>query len=74
MCVCGTYRPELDEILDHRGPDDQTVERGVGQEQDEELVVGEPHTVVHPDRERGRTMRPEHNQATEVRGQRSAGL
>lgn len=43
-----THGPELDEVLQHRGCNEQAVEQGVRQEQDEELVVGEPHTVVDP--------------------------
>lgn len=44
----GTHCPELDEILQHGGGDEQTVHQRVGQEEDEKLVIGEPHTVVHP--------------------------
>lgn len=44
----GTHRPELYEILQHGGRNEQTVHQRVGQEQDEELVVGEAHAVVHP--------------------------
>lgn len=40
--------PELYEILQHGGCNEQTVHQRVGQEEDEELVVGESNTVVHP--------------------------
>lgn len=43
-----THRPELYEILQHSGCNEQTVHQGVGQEEDEKLVVGESYTVVHP--------------------------
>lgn len=43
-----THCPELDEVLQHRGSDEQAVEQRVRQEQDEELVIGETYTVVHP--------------------------
>lgn len=48
-CLCdATHCPELDEILEHGGSNEQTVQQWVGQEEDEELVVGKAHTVVHP--------------------------
>lgn len=43
-----THCPELYEILQHGGCDEQTVHQRVGQEEDEELVVGESYAVVHP--------------------------
>lgn len=43
-----THRPEFDEILQHGGCDEQTVHQRVGKEEDEELVIGESHAVVHP--------------------------
>lgn len=43
-----THCPELYEILQHGGCNEQTVHQRVGQEEDEELVVGESYTVVHP--------------------------
>lgn len=43
-----THCPEFDEILQHGGCDEQTVHQRVGQEEDEELVIGEAHTVVDP--------------------------
>lgn len=46
--LAATHRPEFDEILQHGGGDEQAVEQRVGQEEDEKLVVGESHTVVHP--------------------------
>ena len=45
MC---THCPELDEILQHSGSDEHTVNHGVGQEQDEVFIIGEAHAVVHP--------------------------
>lgn len=44
----GTHCPELDEVLQHGGGDEQAVHQRVGQEEDEELVVGEAHAVVDP--------------------------
>lgn len=56
-CVI-THGPELDEILQHGGCDEQAVKQRVGQEEDEELVVGEAHAVVHPgEREKGQGQR-----------------
>lgn len=46
--LVGTHCPEFYEVLQHGGRDEQTVHKRVGQEEDEELVVGETHTVVHP--------------------------
>lgn len=43
-----THCPEFDEILQYGGCDEQTVHQRVGQEENEKLVIGEPHTVVHP--------------------------
>lgn len=43
-----THCPELDEVLQHGGSDEEAVEQRVRQEQDEELVIGETHAVVHP--------------------------
>lgn len=43
-----THRPELDEVLQHGGGNEQAVHQRVGQEEDEELVVGEAHAVVDP--------------------------
>lgn len=43
-----THCPELYEILQHGGGNEQTVHQRVRQEEDEELVVGESDTVVHP--------------------------
>lgn len=50
----GTYHPELDEVLQIRGRDEEAVEQRVRQEQHEVLVVGESHTVVHPGGRRGK--------------------
>lgn len=50
-----THCPELDEVLQHGGSDEQAVQQWVGQEQDEELVVGETDTVVHPVTEKQET-------------------
>lgn len=47
-CFC-TYGPEFDEILDDCSTNYCTVEWGVGQEQDEELVIWESNTVIHPE-------------------------
>ena len=47
-CFC-TYGPEFDEILDDCSTNYCTVEWGVGQEQDKELVVWESNTVIHPE-------------------------
>ena len=47
VCVC-TYCPELDKVLQHCASDEQAVDHGVAQEQNEELVVGEAHTVIYP--------------------------
>lgn len=44
----GTHCPEFDEVLQHGGGDEQAVHQRVGQEEDEELVVGEAHAVVDP--------------------------
>ena len=44
-----TYCPEFDEILNDCSTNDYTVEWCVGQEQDEELVVWESNTVIHPE-------------------------
>lgn len=46
-CFC-TYGPEFDEILDDCSTNYCTVEWGVCQEQDKELVVWESNTVIHP--------------------------
>lgn len=46
-CVV-THCPEFNEILQDGGCNEQTVHQRVGQEEDEKLVVGESHTVVHP--------------------------
>lgn len=43
------YGPKFDEILHDCRTNDSAVEGGVGQEEDKELVVGESHTVIHPD-------------------------
>lgn len=43
-----THCPELYEILQHGGCNEQAVHQRVGQEEDEKLVVGESYTVVHP--------------------------
>lgn len=43
-----THCPELYEILQNCGSNEQTVHQRVGQEEDEELVVGESDAVVHP--------------------------
>ena len=43
-----THCPELYEILQYGGCNEQTVHQRVSQEKDEKLVVGESHTVVHP--------------------------
>lgn len=52
-----THGPELYEILQNRGRDEQTVDQRVGQEEDEELVVGEADAVVHPvDTKRSNTL------------------
>lgn len=48
FAACATHRPELDEILQHGGCDEQTVHQRVGEEEDEKLVIGESHAVVHP--------------------------
>lgn len=45
---CVTHRPELYEVLQDSGCNEQTVHQRVGQEEDEKLVVGEAYTVVHP--------------------------
>lgn len=45
---CVTHGPELYEVLQHGGCNEQTVHQRVGQEEDEELVVGEAYTVVDP--------------------------
>jgi len=47
--VCNAHRPETDEILQRRERHKDAVEKGVGEKQQEELVVGETYTVVHPD-------------------------
>lgn len=47
--LVGTHCPEFYEVLQHGGRDEQTVHQRVGQEEDEKLVVGETHTVVHPE-------------------------
>lgn len=41
-------RPETDEILQRREGHVDAVDEGVGEEQEEELVVGETDTIVHP--------------------------
>lgn len=46
--LVGTHCPEFYEVLQHGGRDEQTVHQRVGQEEDEKLVVGETHAVVHP--------------------------
>ena len=51
-CETITHCPELDEILQYGGCNEQTVHQRVAQEQNKEFVVGESHTVVHPERER----------------------
>lgn len=52
-----THCPELDEVLQHGGSDEQAVQQRVGQEQDEELVIGETDTVVYPVREKRKLRR-----------------
>ena len=47
-CPVVTHCPELYEILQYGGCNEQTVHQRVGQEEDEKLVVGESDTVVHP--------------------------
>lgn len=58
MCMMkgegSTHCPELYEVLEDRSCDEQTVDKRVSQEQDEELVVGETHTVIHPMDNRGK--------------------
>lgn len=47
-CWGGTHRPELNEILQHSGGDEEAVHKRIRQKKDEELVVGETHTIVDP--------------------------
>ena len=42
------HRPETDEVLQRRQRYEDAVDECIGEEQDEELVVGETHAVVHP--------------------------
>lgn len=44
-----THHPEFEKILKDRRCDEYAVEYGVREEEQEELVVGEAHTVVHPE-------------------------
>lgn len=43
-----THHPELEEVLKHCWCDENTVDHGVRQEQQKELIVGESDTVVYP--------------------------
>lgn len=44
-----THHPELDEVLKHCRCYEHTVQHRVRQEKQEELVVGEADTIVHPE-------------------------
>lgn len=44
-----THQPELEEILEHRWCNEDTVENGVRQKEKKELVVWETDAVVHPE-------------------------
>ena len=43
-----THHPEFDKVLKDGGSNEDAVEHGVGEEQQEEFVVGEAHAVVDP--------------------------
>jgi len=47
--VFHTHRPKTDEVLQWRERHKDAVDEGVGEKQQEELVVGETYTVVYPD-------------------------
>lgn len=47
-----THHPEFEEILTDCCCNEHTVQYGVGQEKQEEFVVGKANTVVHPRRKR----------------------
>lgn len=45
-----THHPEFEEMPKDCCCNEHTVHYGVGEEKQEELVVGKAHTVVHPKR------------------------
>lgn len=54
VLLSSTYCPEFDEILQDSSSDKHTIQHGVGQKQDKELVVWKSNTVIHPEREKQR--------------------